>query len=390
MFPARHATTLLAAGLVAALTVPMAQAQSSPVTITLTNTAQNNQPCRFNAPDGLDIGSSGAVDATGTFVSGDPGCPAGGGGGAPPAFTMTSTPASSAASPITVPATVAVGWSGATNATGCYINTSGTVPADVASAWYPGKLLCSGAACATSSTSLDLGAGDTGGPYTFAATCTGPGGSVNSSVQVFTSGGGGGGSCPGVGLPAGVTSRQTTGSVAIPPAPPASRDFTQWSGIWGYGAPDGWTGFPNVLNQKPVLYVNNSQFVATQFTVPTNYSGQVCSGGYCWGMLSLVNTYTTNQMDATFTISPTCGDFAASDFTGDPDCMEALNIKGSFVWDTYPASQPQPFSCKLTPGATYYLNIVGHGDGTGGASCPNGNVSCMQIKTGGNFPPPSG
>ena len=78
--------------------------------------------------------ASGAVDATGTFVSGDPGCPAGGGGGVPPAFTMTSTPASSAASPITVPASVAVGWSGATNATGCYVNTSGTVPADVASA----------------------------------------------------------------------------------------------------------------------------------------------------------------------------------------------------------------------------------------------------------------
>lgn len=365
----------------------MAQAQSSPVTITLTNTAQNNQPCRFNAPDGLDIGSSGAVDATGTFVSGDPGCPAGGGGGAPPAFTMTSTPASSAASPITVPASVAVGWSGATNATGCYVNTSGTVPADVASAWYPGKLLCSGAACATSSTSLDLGAGDTGGPYTFAATCTGPGGSVNSSIQVFTSGGGGGGSCPGVGLPAGVTSRQTSGQII---GSGTTYDFTQWSGIWGVVGPEGWQGFPNVLNVKPSLVIHNNQFVAAQFTVPANYSGTYCASGssYCWGSLAVVNTYTTNLMNATVTISPTCGDFAQSDFTGQPMCWKQIGIKDQFIWDAFPASQPQANSCKVTPGQTYYLNIVGHGDGTGGGSCPNGTSSCIQLKTTGNFPPP--
>lgn len=369
-------------------------AQSSPVTITLTNTAQNNQPCRFNAPNGLDIGSSGAVDATGTFVTGDPGCPAGGGGGAPPAFTMTSTPASSAASPITVPATVAIGWSGATNATGCYVNTSGSVPADVASAWYPGKPLCSGAACATSSTSLNLGAGDTGGPYTFAATCTGPGGSVNSSVQVFTTGSGGGGSCPGAGLPTGVTTRQTTGMVGFPGNPPQGGyytvDLTQWDPLWGRGAPDGWTGFANIRGSQLQLNILSSDFVAVQFTVPQNYGSSTCNAGtYCYGNMNVTDTNSSNGLLWTGSISQTCGDFEPSHFTGNAQyCLvQNQNRNGRISWDAFPASQPQVFSCKLTPGQTYYLNLV---PTAGDSSACNGNTRCMYMQSQGSFPAPPG
>lgn len=194
------------------------------------------------------------------------------------------------------------------------------------------------------------------------------------------------GACPGLGLPQGVTGRQKTGQLLGE----GNESFTQWDTIWGLGAKPGWTAFPNVNNTKHVLVLDNDKFVAIEFSVPASYAGAVCVGGqYCFSNLLVIDSYTSNKMSATFSISPTCGDFDAADFTADANCRKVVTPNGGFAWDAFPASQPQPNSCKLTPGETYYLNLVGHGDGTGGASCPNGATSCIEIKNGnGNVPPP--
>lgn len=198
----------------------------------------------------------------------------------------------------------------------------------------------------------------TAGTYVFRLTCTGAGGSVASSASVSVSGSGGGGtSCTGTHLPPSNRTRQTTMAIDTTdlwaasntdwprnsvvdttmwnPAPPGQLDANgvNRSFMGRFGGNPGDTG---------TLEVSSSKYVAFQIDT-TGQSNKY--GAINWEQPG------ASGAPLLITISPCPGDFSPAS----AQCKSDGTAASGMGWTT---GQTPSNYCKLTPGTTYYLNVV--------------------------------
>lgn len=325
-------------------TVSMAQ-----VTVKL-NWGQSN-PCIFTTDaQGVSLDpQTGALTANGTFdtSSANSSCPS---------STPVGTPSFSNALSGDVGATVATGTSATltwqADADNCdYSGTS--YPAGVTSVANWSTSSTSGAACSSSAACNTAHSANitfpADGNYTFGLRCykngnTTPATSVVSTVASTQST-----ACTGV-APAGLT-RQLTGAVTQYTTTTSTRngvDVTRWDQVWGYdntvGTPSAWPAVNNIL-QSPRITKN--YYLAVAFSVPSTFSG--------YG--DLKETTTGSSGAVSMTISECPGHFNSNVLALPAKCQVNLTAEGGakLAWTTDTSVTTK---CALTPGKTYYLNVI--------------------------------
>ncbi|MGA9422310.1 MAG: hypothetical protein WBW61_08090 [Rhodanobacteraceae bacterium] len=244
-------------------------------------------------------------------------------------------------------ANLTLGWSVA-NATSCVYNGS-SFPAGFSSPDWPttGSACNSTSSCASAHSTTITASVD--GTYHFNLTCSnGSNPTTVSSAATTVASPDGGTVCNG---PEGLT-RLAVGNVTWVPgfATAHNADLTHFENIWGRGGPGIpeppilWPGIDNQIAYLDPL--PRDMFLAAQFTVPNspvNFSGQFKRADIA-GDVSHTSA----------SISETCGDFYNDVGAG---CVIDSGNRGSplLVWNI---GSDQPGVCRLTPGHTYYLNIM--------------------------------
>jgi hypothetical protein len=142
------------------------------------------------------------------------------------------------------------------------------------------------------------------------------------------------------------------------------RDLTSFSQIWGHNsASDAEVPWPGRQPSTPILTMPRYSYVAVKFTVPVDasptYSGFIQRTTYSYG-INMTAAYSARCGD--FDVSAAC--FASSDSTSGPLPFPA--------WSLNPAST----QCVLTPGATYYINVMATDPTMGWAGCPGNYATC--------------
>ncbi len=301
--------------------------------------------------------ATGNLIADGTYGSG---CP----GGSVPAGPSFSTALHSDQSPATTGVGFTIGWA-TSNVDNCTTDGSSfPAGASFGSLWPTSGAICSGAACATGSILLTT---SVSGTYNFQLHCyksgtTAPADS-NLSLSVTPPDSG---ACSGI-VPSGIT-RQTSTSIGTV-APVTSRvgvDATHFESAFGYdptnpSAP--LSLWPGTLNTVYGIRVNRNQYIALQFTVPSDFSPSRYGDYY--------RQQTQTQAPSSWTISTCPGDFRTSSLPN--GCYANLSSKGGFFWQT----GTTPGICALVPGQTYYLNIITASlSSLTTSSCPGTSSSC--------------
>ena len=111
-----------------------------------------------------------------------------------------------------------------------------------------------------------------------------------------------------------------------------------------------WPGRYN-LQQRPL--VNNNQYLALQFTVPSDYP--TANHGY----LGIAETWFDGRL--TMTISTACGDFGETNQIAQRCILsgpEAASHPSQLGWTTQTSGSVYQGLCPLQRGQTYYLNIL--------------------------------
>jgi len=182
----------------------------------------------------------------------------------------------------------------------------------------------------------------------------------SASITVNAGGGGGGGAC--TGIPASLT-RQVVGKSTWLGSTPinvmASNDVTLFKNVWGRdpdapttGTVRDWPDRTGVLNQ---LQIMKNQYVALQFTVPVDMP--VTAYGTLQGSTS---QYNGNLKPWSMTISHSCyGEFdTGSTNLPNTHCTSSNQTEsGGITWSLI-GNAGGSSTCQLTPGETYYLNII--------------------------------
>lgn len=302
--------------------------------------------------------ATGQLMAAGNFGAG---CPSGDLVVAPK-FTNSLTSGDDTVGPIALGSAISLTW--AADADTC------------AYAATPAVTGWSGAACTDATSCAKTHTFDTtpaaAGSYAFSVTCNKSGNATpvttRASVTVNPVDGGGSGSGSGgtgacTGIPASLT-RQTTGLVTWLGSSPliqtlSSNDLTTFKDVWGRepNAPStgtvlDWPGRTGVLTQ---LQVNKNRYLALKFTVPTGTPPMT------WGTLQgSTSVYNSTIKPWSMTISHSCyGEFA----TGSPNLPNAhcasnnQTESGGITW-SLAGNAAGANTCQLTPGETYYLNII--------------------------------
>ncbi|MEO8459133.1 MAG: hypothetical protein ABI451_01275 [Dokdonella sp.] len=244
-------------------------------------------------------------------------------------------------------------WS-ATNAEQCTYNGTNSA-AGVLSGWgAAGSVACTGSAqCASThtfpGTTLNPTATTT---YTFGLNCTNATfpttANQTASVTVQPNSQT---SCPGT--PSG-WNRQNTGSVIYQAGFQATLPadgFANWDSIWGRPYPnltpiDAWPS--KTISRVVGPNISFKNFISAQFSVPANLISSNKSG--------LLHVEQTGFQGAiSMTMSTKCGDFDQSSSSIPAGCFKAGMLgDSSFYWTTIGT----PLKCQLTPGQTYYLNLI--------------------------------
>jgi hypothetical protein len=141
-----------------------------------------------------------------------------------------------------------------------------------------------------------------------------------------------------------------------------TMDVTQGDNLFGYYS---WT-----MARLPYPWKNDftifdfprtaGLYVGAKFVVPIN------SIPSQWGTFTNLETIPGPGLD--FAISPRCGDFSPTA----QYCAASNVFGGRPILSHKLPGYPGPALCKLTPGASYYLNIRLHNPAAGGANCNAG------------------
>lgn len=330
-------SSLLATGLIAAAALSPAGAQT---TLKLNYNQNGIQTCTYTtdaAGVALDP-ATGNLVASGTFGAGCPTTPIN-----PPSFTNTID--TDIASTITVNTTQTLTW--AADADSCVYDGS-SFPAGVTFAnWPTSGSACTGSSCNTTHTVNLVPAAV--GSYTFKLTCTRSGSPTQVVSTVTTTASAVDTSCAG---PSGLT-RQTTGRV-VHISGNVNRnnvDLTKFENVFGYQGTANMKLWPGVLNLQAMPTINSNQFVALKFTVPANFA--INTGGY----MGVAETNT--QSPVTISYSTVCGDFSVPNPISVKCQIDNGGTGSQMLWGYYATgSGAYNGSCHLTPGQTYYMNIM--------------------------------
>lgn len=363
---------LLAAAIVAVVAVSApapATAQNTSLTLALDLDGDPNTPtdCKFETnSDGIEATGS-MIYALGSFPQSSS-CGQGGGNGTTGPAEITMTPSGNV--PLNAGDPIAFQWSATADA--CRFDGSSLNGVNV-SGWENSGSACWGSSDCAAAHSVSYPSA-AAGIYTFSLSCVsgtpdpgGVGSSTDTHTRTVTVNGGGTtpptpGSCTG---PAGTT-RQTTvtlAAMASTPKYPNVPNVDTWADIFGQGWVPGvqplhWPGYSGAGVK---LYVKNNHFIALKFTVPQGYPTSSAATGWApYGEFESNSSAVTQGMTWAMTISEECGDFnddvapasreaCYAEFTRpqNPHILWMVGQGGSY-----------PGACFLTPGTTYYLNIM--------------------------------
>jgi hypothetical protein len=165
--------------------------------------------------------------------------------------------------------------------------------------------------------------------------------------------------------------QQTAGTVTFGDNTSANVSFTSYTSIWNEGTANPWPG-ANALNLRPALV--GTVYLAEAFSVPLDGS---VSGTITWTNNKNSVGYNAANNAASYAISKCAGDFGQSGTQLQANC--AIDIASSAGLTAIVSAVPQAGVCTLTPGDTYYLNILQApltGIGQTGAAYPGCSSNC--------------
>lgn len=143
--------------------------------------------------------------------------------------------------------------------------------------------------------------------------------------------------------------RHVYGKVANNDTSSRETDLTKYENVFGYNIVNNELKlFPGTANLNQRLYIPSGYYVALQFTVPATMPLAT------YGQYRFEETQPqTSPARMSYTISRQCGDFST---TNNPTCVMNNGPPNSSLFWGYDPSNTR--LCQLTPGQTYYLNIV--------------------------------
>jgi hypothetical protein len=285
--------------------------------------------------------ATGALLATGSFAGSD--CPT----ATPVSDPQITNPIDGTDIPTatTTGATHSIKW--AADADSC--SYAGSITPAAISNWpLTGNVCSSASTCATGLT-VPVTLPATAGTYKFQLSCNKNGSSFTAtSAQTVsvTTGGGGGDTCVNT---AGI-SRQTFGRVQYNNLDARDTDLTLFENVFGHNPGGTNRLFPGTANINQRIMMQTDQYVALKFTVPSNLPSQT------WGQFRFEETQ-PGTLRMSYTISKTCGDFSATAVA--PLTAKCIvdngPVNSALAWGYWPGSTQL---CQLTPGESYYLNII--------------------------------
>ena len=158
----------------------------------------------------------------------------------------------------------------------------------------------------------------------------------------------------------------------------ATRDLTQFTGLYGYGAATGKLGivtqWPGSLGTTPVIQLPRNGFLALEFTVPEKTAYQYGQNGFIQRL-----TYTFG-LPLTAKYSTRCGDFSNLSSSSAQDTCFSANLPNqpAMPFKKWTTGKAYPQLCHLTPGQTYFLNIKISVPTQSVRACPISKSSCAE------------
>lgn len=317
------------------------------------------------------------------------------GTGCPSTTTGTSSPPTFGPTQQLAPLTTTLSNSGGNVAfsfQAAYANTActGAITGAAGGAFASGNTLCSASGCGglvNASASFPANASSTtDNVYNVKVTCTGSGGSTDSSVATVT---------------VSHSNQVTSTCPIITSANQVVANFSRWSGPQKIYTDSSYGGasktvdvgsFDQVFGTWPGSVLGNilyfklplSNYLSMSFTVPNNYMTAANAPNPLYGGYKIGET--GNSTSDSLTISTTCGDFSNPatypSSTVVPGCWKNKALTGSLalVWNASGSS------CVLQNNQTYYLNIInadisqvqpnGGGQATSTKSTQNATYPC--------------
>lgn len=226
----------------------------------------------------------------------------------------------------------------------------GSITPGAISNWPLTGNVCGNAAACSTGLTVPVTIPSAIGSYKFQLSCKKNGSSVtatSSQTVSVSTGGGGGDTCVNN---TGIT-RQTFGQVQYNNLDARDTDLTLFENVFGHNPGGTNRIFPGTTNINQRIMMARNQYVALKFTVPSTLT---------------VNTFGYFRFEETqpqtarmsYTISKTCGDFSTTP-TSPMNAKCIVNdgpVNSILAWGYYPSQGSS--MCQLTPGETYYLNII--------------------------------
>jgi len=163
---------------------------------------------------------------------------------------------------------------------------------------------------------------------------------------------------------------QGSGSVTYGDGTMASGvDFKTYTAIWNKGTANPWPGISG-LSVRPALF--GSVYLTETFTADGSVSGTVT-----WVNNKTALGYVAASNAASYTISTCPGDFGQAGTQLGANC--SADISSTAGLTAAVSNTPQASVCTLTPGETYYLNILQaslSGVAQSGAASPSCSSNC--------------
>ena len=128
----------------------------------------------------------------------------------------------------------------------------------------------------------------------------------------------------------------------------AGIDLTTYTSVWNEGTANPWPGTSG-LSVRPATL--GSVFLTERFTADGSVVGMVN-----WVNDKMAGAYNATNNAASYAISKCAGDFGQAGTQLGPNC--SADISSTSGLTAVVSNSPQPGVCTLTPGNTYYLNIV--------------------------------
>lgn len=309
--------------------------------------------CEFTADaGGVTMDSNGRLVMSGSFgancPSGSTGGGGGGGGGVTDPAIGNGIDASEIPATTSKGATHTIAWSA--DADNCSYSTS-SLAAAIAT-WPTSGNVCSDAASCAATHNVAITMPNTAGSYKFELTCRRSGSSVVATSSRTTTIAADPPPTGGCVAPAGMSRVTELFTTFNNGGGAQTVDGTQFGPAFGYNFSGGTArSFPGTQNLIQRVYIPKNYYVSLQFTVPGNLA---------------LNTRGLFRYDETipvggavsFTISKNCGDLSPTPAAPmNAKCAQSnIRLGDGLPWGYAPGDGN--LVCQLTPGETYFLNIV--------------------------------